>query len=376
MQTGYNPRVMLFSTASDAPSDVPLSVLSDHSFGVSSVAFSPDSRWLCTLGNGYDGFVLIYSINLKTGMARLHSSNKCSNVICVIWMGSSVVSIGIRHVKVWRLERATPVSPSKTRLELENSLAGPLGSLNPRTFSGRNCLLGELIDATFTAAIAVSDSKAILCTAQGDICLLDDADCTQRLERVARAEFKIHCVTFDSDEDLVWIAGEGGVTSPMNLDDLTKSSQSSAPAAALPILQSKKAPNMEKRPITMALGLVRGRIISVDANRIMELRTAEALSSTLALSTVLKKLPAHESAVLGVRSLLPKSEADSPDFFTFSAKGTVLFWLFDGTCVDSVEIPLDQTSRPEGGDTNEVKTVVPYNPDSCLVSGDRLGVLR
>jgi hypothetical protein len=291
-------------------------------------------------------------------------------------MGSSVVSIGIRHVKVWRLERATPVSPSKTRLDLENSLAGPPGSLNPRTFSGRNCLLGELIDATFTAAVAVSDSKAILCTAQGDICLLDDTDCTQRLERVARAEFKIHSVTFDSNQYSVWIAGEGGVTSPMNLDDLTKSSQSSAPAAALPLLQSKQAPNMEKRPITLALGLVRGRIISVDANRIMELRTAEALSSTLALSTVLKKLPAHESAVLGVRSLLPKSEANGPDFFTFSAKGTVLFWLFDGTCVGSVEIPLDQISRPEGGDTNEVKTVVPYNPDSCLVSGDKVGVLR
>ena len=76
--------MLIFSTAS--PSDVPLSILSDHSFGVSSVTFSDDSRWLCTLGNSHDGFILIYSINAKTGSARLHSSNKCSNVSRVTWM--------------------------------------------------------------------------------------------------------------------------------------------------------------------------------------------------------------------------------------------------------------------------------------------------
>ena len=368
--------MILFSTASDAPSDVPLSILSDHSFGVSSVAFSRDSRWLCTLGNSYDGFVLIYSINLKSGLARLHSSNKCSNVNHVIWMGSSVVSIGIRHVKVWRLERATPSSPSKTRLELESNLTGPLGSPNPRTFSGRNCLLGELIDATFTAAVAISDSRAILCTVQGDICLLDDTDRTQRLERVARVDFKVHCVTFDRNGDLVWIAGEAGMTKPMNLDDLTKPNKSSISTAVVSSLQSKKEPNIEKRPITLAIGLVRGRVISVNANRIIEIRTAEAISSTSDLTTISKRLPAHESAVLGVRSLLPKSEEDGPDFLTFSAKGTVLFWLLNGACTGSIEIPLDQPSCPEDGDTNEVKTVVPFDADSCLACGDKSGALR
>ena len=376
IQTGYSPRVIVFSAVLDAPSDVPLSVLSDHSFGVSSVAFSRDSRWLCTLGNSYDGFVLIYSINIKSGLARLHSSNKCSNVICVIWMGSCVISFGIRHVKVWRLERATPSSPSKTRLDLENNLAGPLGSPTPRTFCGRNCLLGELINATFTAAVAISDSKAILCTAQGEICLLDDTDRTQRLEKVARVDFRVHCITFDGNEDLVWVAGEGGVTSAITLDDLTKANKSSPLNATSSSLQSNHASNVEKGSSTLALATIRKRIISIDANHVIEIRTAEEINKAWTLSTRSKRLPAHESAVLGVRSLIPKSEQDAPDFLTFSAKGTVLFWLLNGTCTGSLVIPLERLGCLENGDTNEVKTVVPFDGDSYLVSGDKSGVLR
>lgn len=157
--------MLLFSTASDVRLNAPLSVLTDHSFGISSVAFSRDNRWLCTVGNKYDGFVLIYSFNPKTGLAKLHFSNKCSNVCFVSWMGSNVISVGTRHVKVWRLERVTPISPLKTRLELETN---PPASPTPKTFSGRNCLLGALIDATFSTAVGLSDSKAVVCTIQGD----------------------------------------------------------------------------------------------------------------------------------------------------------------------------------------------------------------
>ena len=66
-----------------------MTILSDHSFGVSSIAFSQDSQWLCTLGNEYDGFIFIYTINVKTGTAKLHSSNKCSNVRRVTWVRRS-----------------------------------------------------------------------------------------------------------------------------------------------------------------------------------------------------------------------------------------------------------------------------------------------
>ncbi len=291
-------------------------------------------------------------------------------------MGSSVVSIGTRHIKVWRVERAAPSSPSKTRLEMDINLSGPPGSPIPKTFSGRNCILGELIDSTFTAVVAISDCRAIVCSAQGDLCLLDDTDRTQRLEKVARVAFKINCVTFDCNNKLVWVAGEGGGMKAIKLHDLLTPRRSSPTSSVSPTLESDSTSNFAKQPTTLAVGLVRNRIISVDSNRSIEIRTAEDIGTVPASKTISKRLPAHDSAVLGVRSLLPKSSQDSPDFLTFSAKGTVRFWLLDGTCTGNIDIPLDQPNFPEDGDINELKTVIPSDADGHLLSGDKNGILR
>ena len=361
--------MLVFSTAPGSPSGVPLSILSDHSFGVSSVAFSHDSRWLCTLGNEYDGFILIYSINAKTGSAKLHSSNKCSHVHRVAWMGHSVVSIGTRHAKVWR----THVSSSKTRLEVDNNGIRPPGSPTPKAFAGRNCILGPLMDATFTSVATISESSAILCTAQGDICLLDDSHGTQRLEIVAQVNFGILCVVFDHAYRLIWTGGRQGTTRSMHLDTLIKPTITKFLPVKTPSFSST---NSDMVPDTMAIGLVRGRVITIDSHRIIEIRGVAGDEGVSGMNTGCKRLPAHESAVLGVSSLLPKSRVDGPDFLTFSAKGTVLFWFLDGTCTGSMTIPLDEPIHPEVGDANNLKIVVPLDSDEHLLSGDQMGVLR
>ena len=344
--------MLIFSTASGSPSDVPLSILRDHSFGICSVAFSDDSRWLCTLGNTYDGFILIYSINAKTREAKLHSSNKCSNVNSLVWMGHSVVSIGIRHVKVWRLD-SVGIGSSK--------------SLTPKTFAGRNCLLGSLMDATFTSAAAISDCKAILCSAQGDVCLLDDSHETQHLERIARVDFGILCVVFDHAHGLIYVGGRHGNMKSMHLDTLLTTTPTVPPVAIPPLPPS----GSDMLPDTIAIGFVRGRIITIDSSRNIEIG---GLVDTGGDSVI--KLPAHDSAVLGVSDLLPKSRADGPDFFTFSATGTILFWLLNGRCTGSMKIHLDQPVYPEGGDPNTLKIVVPFESDEHLLSGDKMGIIR
>ena len=363
MQTGYNPRVLLFSTAYGNPSDIPCSILRDHSFGISSVAFSDDSRWLCTLGNTFDGFILIYSINTKTKAARLHSSNKCSNVHRVIWMGNRVISIGARHAKVWR----THVSPSKTKPELNNTGNGSPKSPAPKILAGRNCLLGPLIDATFTSAAAISNCRAVLCTAQGDICLLDDSQETQQLERFAHVAFGILCVHVDHACGLIRIGGRDGNMISIHLDSVAQTVTPSTTSAF-------QSTGPDVMPDTVAIGAVRGRVVAVNSRRIIEIRgLVDTAAGNCITDADSKRLPAHENAVLGVSDLLPK--ASFSDFFTWS-RGTVLFWLLNGTCTGSVEIHLDQPVCPEDGDTNDLKVVVPLGSDELLLSGDRMGILR
>jgi hypothetical protein len=49
-ETGYNPRVLIFSMSKDVPSDVPVAAMSEHTFGVRDIAFSPDSKYLASIG--------------------------------------------------------------------------------------------------------------------------------------------------------------------------------------------------------------------------------------------------------------------------------------------------------------------------------------
>ena len=348
-----------------------MSILSDHSFGISSVAFSDDSRWLCTLGNKYDGFILIYSVNAKNGSAKLHSSNKCSNVHRVIWMGQSVVSIGIRHAKVWRTR--TTVSLSKTRPELDSSDVGSSKSPTPKAFAGRNCLLGPLMNATFTSVAALSECRAIVCSAQGDICLLDDSYQTQRLERVAHVGFGILCVFFDHACSLVWIGGRGGTRMSMRLNTLIKPTIPNVlPNTTLP----SPLTGSDMEPDTLAIGFVRGRVISIDSHGIIEIRGSVDAELASITGSDSRRLPAHESAVVGVSDLLSKSRVDGPDFLTFSARGTVLFWLLNGACTGNMKIPLDQPVYPEDLDTNDLKVVISLESDELLLSGDKKGILR
>jgi WD40 repeat protein len=84
---------LIFSTAKDASPEVPLSILTEHTVGVRSVSFSPNSQYLATLGEVNDGFLFVWTVSLKTGSARLHSTNKCINIVRHMgWTGQSLVT--------------------------------------------------------------------------------------------------------------------------------------------------------------------------------------------------------------------------------------------------------------------------------------------
>lgn len=105
-QTGYNPRVLIFSTTKGSSPDVPLTILNEHTFGVRSLAFSTDSQYLATLGDVNDGFLFVWAVSLSNGSARLHSANKCTSFVkSVCWMGQTLITYGLRGVPFFfRLE--------------------------------------------------------------------------------------------------------------------------------------------------------------------------------------------------------------------------------------------------------------------------------
>ena len=142
-ETGYAPRVLIFNLQ-DASSDIPLVSISEHTFGVKAVAWSPDSKYLASLGAANDGFLYIWRIDQRTGAARLFQQNRCTSFIKdMVWMGNSLITLGVRHVKIWKVDDGPSTSPSKSKM-MDYAPSSPAMQ---RTLAGRNILLGSLLDA-------------------------------------------------------------------------------------------------------------------------------------------------------------------------------------------------------------------------------------
>lgn len=382
-QTGYKPRVLIFSNSADAPSDTPLTALAEHSFGVNCVAFSPDSRYLASIGTAQDGFLYVWNINPRTGAATLHSSNKCvSNINRMTWMGNKLITVGTRHVKVWSLEDRNPVQRvSKPRQSdmFSGSTHKPL--------SGRNCLLGDLQDATFTSVCQIAPSKAVVASERGDLCLIDETDRDQNFSRIAHAGFSVSSMAADGKGRL-HLAGSHGGLKTLTVASLT--SKLTPPPSPSSLGSRGESPTISVTDCgnhISAIACLADHIVTVDSQRAIRLSHLCAASvtsddSVMARSTddeanigdVIHSLPAHGDSVLGVRVLSQPNNLDA-SYYTWAAAGSVIFWSQTGSTQRSLQVALEQ---PAGAESvpNELRTVRASSDANFLVTGDKMGVLR
>lgn len=368
-ETGYKPRVLLFSTSMEAPSDTPLTCISDHTFGVRCVSFSPDSQYLASLGSANDGFLYVWSINSRTGSATLFASNKCtSNINKIAWLGTSLITVGTRHVKLWRTEDPNLTPSTKSR---QSDAIFILTSATHRTLPGRNCVLGSLLEATFTSVVAVAPNKAIVCSDKGDICLIDDSDGTQRFSKIADAGFGVTAMAVDS-KGRIHLAGSRGGLKTLNINDIL--AVHTPPPSPPPRVQSPVVTLMNDSAQVEAVAPLIDYLVTVDSRHSIRLSTLSSPDDGTSLGSVVQKLPAHGEPVLGVNALSFPNSFDA-SFFTWSAGGSVLFWSQDGVCKDSLEIPLEQIEGNED-DLNELRRVCASSEIKYLVTGDKYGVIR
>ncbi|KAL4893086.1 quinon protein alcohol dehydrogenase-like superfamily [Aspergillus ambiguus] len=369
-ETGYNPRVLIFSTAKDAPQDVPLSILAEHTFGVRSLSFSSNSQYLATLGDVNDGFLFVWNINLKNGAAKLHSTNKCTSFIHeMCWMGQTLITAGVRHVKVWRLPDVNAGSPSKSRPNGE--LAPGTPTTAPKALSGRNCLLGTLAENTFTSVASISDQEAVLGTDTGALCFLDDNESSQKLSVVQNLGFGITSLAVDSDRSCIWIGGRGQQMKRVSMEELR-------PHTKMGPVENRRLPTPEskiKGSAITCMGSLTSHLVAVDSTKAIHIYPMDALASSDQQDPSGITLSAHRDAVLGIRSLAQPNAWDA-DFFTWSCKGTVNFWDLDGKCHDSKVVTLEQIAGNDSDHLNELKVLRATECKDLFVSGDKFGVLR
>ena len=375
MQTGYSPRILIYSTDCGKPID-PLACLHDHTFGVRCLAFSQDCRWLVSIGGIHDNFVFLWTINSTTGSASLHSSNKCTSFVQdLAWMGNNIVSVGTRHVKVWRNEIANaPISPRKTKFRYGTPESRVPASPQTKTLFGRNCLLGSLIDATFTCITPVSGSKAILCTADGLVCLLDDTEHAQKIHELYRCSFGIRCMALDPRTGKLYLAGDGCQIQSLSADWSNISSERLTEGRkALPGIIVHDPFPLNISTGVVAIGCTAGHLITLDSSHISTFHRIPD-DDLKPPPNATESLQAHGSPALGVEAL-PQPNDYKSDFFTWSADGTILFWSDHGACTLVSQVPLMGANLDHSSSSNKLRVVKAWSSCGFFVAGDIVGNL-
>lgn len=341
---------------------------------MAAVAFSPDSRYIASLGTSQDGFLHVWSFNARTGLGKLYSSSKCtSSVRALTWITKdSLITGGTRHVKTWRVEEPRPTSPSKQRFPADGRRQSVPASPGPQLLPGRNCLLGSLADRTFTCATRIPDGGALLCTDKGDVCMVEQTEGNNRLVRLAQTSLSITCVTVHPCGRYAWLGSKTGELQTISLVEII-SSRRSCPS---PVLHD--CPNGISNPCAspvVGIAVVADLLIVTDSKHAPRIfgvvdRDGVAVPGPARLESL-----AHGGPVMGtsVFERVPKSGAQ---FLSWTADGQVFCWDGQGSKMDELQVELEQVAPTEDDFNNDLKVMRASPFNDCFVAGDRFGVLR
>ncbi|OQO12981.1 hypothetical protein B0A48_02445 [Cryoendolithus antarcticus] len=375
-ESGYKPRIVIFSLEGEQ-CDEPIAILSEHSFGVHALRFSPDSRFLASLGTVNDGFLFIWNVD-KIGIPTLHASNKLTTLTSAIaWVGNLLVTVGLRYVKVWRpcdesveprnvevssVSFLTPRHRDSIRgSEFGNSILSP----RHRTLSGRNSLLGDLLDCNFIAVVSLSDTQAIVCAEAGEVCLLSDIQGAQTLALVSALDFAISAACLDGRGTL-HLHGITGQEETLISDEYLNSSRPSS-------RDRRRTMAVARASITsvavIAACLVGDAVVKLSGEHGISIQY-DSLSSAEDRSIA---LPAHNTSILGIAGVRPNSR-NAARCFTYSADGVIRLWDALSTLVLQLKAYIPP-GNGVGDAMNELKCVAASAAGEWLACGDKLGVL-
>lgn len=118
-----------------------------------------------------------------------------------------------------------------------------------------------------------------------------------------------------------------------------------------------------------------GHLFTLDSNHSLKIINTSTVDGVPLPNSLIRELPAHKDACLGVR-LLPAGHSSHGVFFTWSAGGAVLFWNLDGANRGDFQVELEQPLESDDPFPNELKVVRVSKCGDIFVTGDKCGVLR
>ncbi|CCG24114.1 hypothetical protein CORT_0E05290 [Candida orthopsilosis Co 90-125] len=198
-ESGYQPRILIFSLASNSQQS-PIMAIYEHTFGINNLVFSPDSRLLCSLGVVNDGCINVWK--LGSNHIQLQASNRCSNIIHkVIWHENTIVTIGLRFIKLWKFDS---------------------GNTNkPVVLKGRNAHLGNFMNSIFIDMTLINEDELVLIANGNQLLLLKLNFDPPKLVALKTPDYGFCSIAADLQDELIWLGDSNTNLESFNIADLT-----------------------------------------------------------------------------------------------------------------------------------------------------------
>ena len=357
-ESGNSARVLLYSLRANASNARPAAV-SDHTFGIKFLKFSPDSQFLMSVGEVHDASICLWSTAMTDGTLSLHSRNKIMTIThqCT-WIGpDDFITVGTRNVRVWRADGQAAISPSKGRFREDSKIA--TSSPAPRALRGRNILLGDLLNTDFKAVVAISNYHAVVGSDQGDVCLLTNEAGALKMQKVFNLENDtMLCASVDETKRL-WIGCRTGAIWSVSVAQLCGGSKSD--------FWQRFDTTLPYSPVVLAnLSSV---WMTLDTQKHLRMYCSSTEKFPL-LNNVCSEVLSHSAAVAGVQLLGPNF--DPASFVSYDITGFTIFWSSVGNSIKSGTILIEQLD----GATNELRLLYPLGLGERLLTGDTFGFIR
>ena len=216
-----------------------------------------------------------------------------------------------------------------------------------------------------------ADLVLIFSTERGEICLLDDTDQSQLLQKVAQVDFTVLSVCVSKTRDYVIVAGSEGSFKIFVMRDFDNPD----PVASSTEIWSRRGVHSSVDGIPLldilAVGcLSQERIITLDSSHNICVRSIENLGYADP-KKALKHIAAHNSMILGASALQQPNKRGSA-FLTWSSHAA-LFFTSEGICKYEIPVPLDRKETTDDGEPNELRIVRASSACAFFITGDKHG---
>ncbi|CAG8619170.1 7817_t:CDS:2, partial [Diversispora eburnea] len=160
-EAGHQPRILIW----DVQSRTLVNELKGHKYGVLALKFSPNMKWIVSLGFQHDGYLNVWNWKSGTKVACNKITTKV-HTLAFSRTGAYFVTAGLRHVKFWYFD-ANGNLPKKQ--------GGQSITKTVQVLDGRSGILGDLRDNNFLDATCCQKTDhTYFVTSNGLLCMFTE----------------------------------------------------------------------------------------------------------------------------------------------------------------------------------------------------------